>query len=205
MRRSRGFTVVEMLVVLAIISILAGILIPALLAAKKRAKIQATKAELTQIKTACETYQTHFGDYPPSTLSGWEKVNDTNQGVEALVACLFSQKGSGPYLDIGTWERRFSNKDDDSASGNLTNWAFGDNQLREITDCWGSPYVYFHNRDFANAKSVSRYTFGADVVECLPQKSAETATYHCKNTFQLWSVGPDCTNNNASEDDVPNW
>ncbi|MEO8498536.1 MAG: prepilin-type N-terminal cleavage/methylation domain-containing protein, partial [Planctomycetota bacterium] len=60
-----GFTLVEMLVVIAIIGILAAILVPTLGAAIRRAKIGAVAMEVNQLSQAIEAYKLEFNDYPP--------------------------------------------------------------------------------------------------------------------------------------------
>ncbi|MFN0022089.1 MAG: type II secretion system protein [Pirellulaceae bacterium] len=62
----RGFTLVEILVVVAIIVILMAILIPVAMGAISRARNAAIGFELSQLKTAVEEYKKEHGDYPPS-------------------------------------------------------------------------------------------------------------------------------------------
>ena len=60
-----GFTLVEIMIVVAIITLLAGISIPNLLAAKRTANQAVAKATLRSLSTAAETYATaHSGTYP---------------------------------------------------------------------------------------------------------------------------------------------
>ena len=65
-RRSRGFTLVEILVVVAIIVILMAILIPVAMGAISRARNAAIGFELKELKSAVEEYKLKMGDYPPS-------------------------------------------------------------------------------------------------------------------------------------------
>jgi prepilin-type N-terminal cleavage/methylation domain-containing protein len=64
-RAGRGFTLVEMLVVITIIGILAGLAVPAVIMALRRVKIGAIKMELSQLEMACQAYKEKYGEYPP--------------------------------------------------------------------------------------------------------------------------------------------
>jgi prepilin-type N-terminal cleavage/methylation domain-containing protein len=64
--RPRGFTMVEMLVVIAIIAILAALLLPAVMMAIRTARNTAIALEIKQIDTAIEAYRLEKGDYPPN-------------------------------------------------------------------------------------------------------------------------------------------
>jgi hypothetical protein len=61
-----GFTTVELLTVLAIISLLIGVLLPALSAVRKAAKEAKQHAQLTTIELAIIAFKNDYGDYPPS-------------------------------------------------------------------------------------------------------------------------------------------
>jgi type II secretion system protein G len=207
MRRG-GFTLVEVLVVIAIISVLMGLVLPSLMKAGSRAKITETKALIVRLKAALQAYEHDHGDYPPTSLQdlGFYS-NSTNDGIESLVVHLASKSKGAPYLDLE--EKRYENLDRDNIPNSYPlNWFFGDRQAREIVDSWGSPLVYFHHRDYASPKSHMRTYKTAtrkSATGFKPGKSKRTATYHNWASFQLWSVGPNGKNENGDGDDITSW
>lgn len=68
-RRGAAFTLVEMLVVIAIIGILAALIFPAFSAVDARAKRNKARGELKQIESAIESYYARYNHYPPDNTS----------------------------------------------------------------------------------------------------------------------------------------
>jgi general secretion pathway protein G len=62
----RAFTLIELLIVVAIIAILAAIAVPNFLEAQTRSKVARVRADLRTVATALEAYRVDNGDYPPS-------------------------------------------------------------------------------------------------------------------------------------------
>jgi general secretion pathway protein G len=70
--RSRAFTLVEMLLVLTILAILAGIVLPKMIGRGEEAKKKATIAQLAAFGQALDLFEVDNGDYP----SGRNGLND---------------------------------------------------------------------------------------------------------------------------------
>lgn len=67
-RRSGGFTLIELMIVIAIIAILAAILVPNFIRARAQGQLTACKSNLKNIGTALEMYSTDWsGKYPTAT------------------------------------------------------------------------------------------------------------------------------------------
>jgi prepilin-type N-terminal cleavage/methylation domain-containing protein len=65
-QRPTAFTLIELLIVVAIIAILAAIAVPNFLEAQTRAKVSRIAADMRSLATAIEAYQLDHGTYPPS-------------------------------------------------------------------------------------------------------------------------------------------
>jgi type II secretion system protein G len=124
----RGFTLIEMLIVIAIISILGGLVLGALATARTRTKISTTEARLRLIAQALDRYEQDFTDYPPS------EGDDGIKGAQALWQCLTTDAKGGPYL-----------KKSDVPTVDMTG-----NGDFAIADEWRRPILYAHHSDYRN-------------------------------------------------------
>jgi type II secretion system protein G len=62
----RAFTLIELLIVVAIIAILAAIAVPNFLEAQVRSKVSRVKADMRTVATALESYRVDNSAYPPA-------------------------------------------------------------------------------------------------------------------------------------------
>jgi prepilin-type N-terminal cleavage/methylation domain-containing protein len=67
----RAFTLIELLIVVAIIAILAAIAVPNFLEAQVRSKVSRTKADMRTTATALEAYKVDTNRYPPDFSVYW--------------------------------------------------------------------------------------------------------------------------------------
>ncbi len=66
--QNKAFTLIELLIVVAIIGILAAIAVPNFLNAQIRAKVSRVEADFRTLATALESYHLSFGNYPVAHL-----------------------------------------------------------------------------------------------------------------------------------------
>lgn len=115
-RKLRAFTLIELLIVIAIIGILATFMMTALAAAKKKAQITVAKSHINAIKAALAAYETDMGRYPRLSVIPGAVAGPFLDDAPALYAALRNQPGRGggpnaPYLqdwkheDIGLLSR----------------------------------------------------------------------------------------------------
>ncbi len=93
----KGFTLIELMIVIAIIIILAAIAIPNYLRMTERAKRSRVAGDFTALATALEAYQVDWGKYPVSATAEefGKKVDGTTTGITSNIAIeLTGTKGT---------------------------------------------------------------------------------------------------------------
>jgi general secretion pathway protein G len=85
---SAGFTLIELIVVVAIIGLLAGLVVPQFIRQEEKATAKAVKAQIELLGTALDTFRLDVGRYPTSQ-EGLQALNQKPGGLE---------RWDGPYL-----------------------------------------------------------------------------------------------------------
>ncbi len=78
----KGFTLIEILIVVLIIGVIAALAIPNLMSAQKTAWGKTCKANRATLEAAAELYKIQDGDYPGSVGDMWTAVN----GYDAVMS-----------------------------------------------------------------------------------------------------------------------
>lgn len=102
----RGFTFIEIMVVLIIIAGLAAVVTPSIMKRLDDAKVKLTKTNMANLESALKLFKLDNGFYP-----------DSQQGLDALVQApgtgRETRRWDGPYLEKGqvpldAWSNEFS-------------------------------------------------------------------------------------------------
>ncbi len=138
LKRSRGgryaFTMVELLLVLVILAILAGIVVPKFAGRSQDAKVTATKTEISGMESALDAFEIDNGYYPqgqnglvslfdqPSDASNWKGpylkklvINDPF-GTPYIYECPGQRNVNGYDLSSAGPDKQAGSADD------ITNW-----------------------------------------------------------------------------------
>lgn len=90
-KRSGGFTLIEIMVVVVILGILAATIIPQFIGTTHDAKVTAAKSTITELESALERFYIHL-DRHPTTEEGLKVLVETPSGEE--------KKWRGPYIKL---------------------------------------------------------------------------------------------------------
>jgi general secretion pathway protein G len=113
----RGFTIIELLVVLVILGLLGGLVAPQFIGKVDDSRIRTAETQVKMLKMSLQTYRLDVGSYPAELTALSEEPSDAN-GL-----------WNGPYLDEDMpkdpWNRPYQYQVDSKAPQGFYLYSFG--------------------------------------------------------------------------------
>lgn len=181
---NRRFTIIELLIVISIIVIIAGLLLPALNAAREKARTISCAANLKQVGLAVTQYMPDHNDYFPSRQ--W--ANDVDK-----VGADF-QMPLSPYLNIEWAMNSSANAQNrsrfavwrcpsDKSYGNVKQWevpfSYDTTTLLANPSYWGGASL------FAPRTGITSRYFAAPSELCITSEAKDRGDIRSNNTIML--------------------
>jgi prepilin-type N-terminal cleavage/methylation domain-containing protein len=148
----RAFTLIELLAVIAIIGILAGITFGVSKGVRERAAISQCRSELAALSQALESYKKQFGDYPqtgPSAITApITAAAATATSVEGYLFNALLGK-IGPKLDPIQGKQFIEASKFSLQNANIPTPGNATSVANAFVDPWGRLYLYYYRSNAA--------------------------------------------------------
>jgi len=115
-KRSKGFTLVELLIVVIILAVLAAVVFPQFSASTNDAKSAALQSNLTNIRSAIEFYYQEHGEYPGANIATGATCGT---GAAVSAGAANSQEAFVAQLT------RYTNDDGEACTGKDATFKYG--------------------------------------------------------------------------------
>ena len=119
MKGRKGFTLIEVLIVIVVIAILAAIVVPRLLGAGREAREASLRAHLQELRNATGLFQAQCGDYPNALTDIMASTAPASGGNGVVIN---SADFRGPYLT--TPDGNLPNNPISGANAEGTDWTY---------------------------------------------------------------------------------
>jgi prepilin-type N-terminal cleavage/methylation domain-containing protein len=183
-RAPRGFTLVELLIVISIMAILAGILIPSITVVRQQAKIAGAQSLIKRLEAAIVSFESDHGYYPPDAVETGTALYDPVQpDLSSLATTPITADQVPPQALYYYVTNGFvgENAPYTTIARGAEAYFFDEvftQRLPAIVDPWGRPFLY--NRKPRGTTGNFKTDSG---VKIKPR--------HNPDSFDLFSVGPD--------------
>ena len=209
--KQKGFTLVEMLVVIAIVGILAAILVPVVGRAMTKAKVATAKKEMADIILAIQAYRKEYSRWPTPDITlppnedytFGSSASDIGVDNNYLMSILCNRKFPSSGASVVNYERKnpkkieflelMTNGEKDGGFPGLSEGGY-------YCDPFGNPYIItidYNGDNKCEDKVYKKKEGSGDGASGLEDKGRFTKSGNPQDIFtfvggvMVWSIGPD--------------